>query len=112
MVGTLATKVRRIATKEDTTGVEMAINATADASFMAGVLGAASTNDETLAASEDSRSPYSFSATPTNSRVAPGESGEGSGLLEVHVDGEGGEEKCWAANPIMFEPDRTGSAGV
>ena len=111
MVGTLATKVRRIATKEDTTGVEMAVNATADASFMAGVLGAASTNDETLAASEDGRSPYSFSATSTNSRVAPGESGEGSGL-EVHVDGEGGEEKYWAANPIMVEPDRTGSAGV
>ena len=92
--------------------MEMAINATADASFMAGVLSAASTNDEALAASEDGRSPYSFSATPTtNSRVAPGESGDGGGL-EVHVDGEGGEEKYWAANPIMVEPDRMGSVGV
>jgi hypothetical protein len=100
MAGKFATKVRRSSAKEDTTSVEMTINANADASFMAGVLSAASANDEALTASGDGLSPYSFSAT---SRVAPGGSSEGGGL------GVGGEEKPWGVNPFRVGPDRTRS---
>lgn len=110
MAGKLARKVRRSAAKEDTSSVEMTINANADTAFMAGVLGAASSMDAgSLAASGDDPSPYSFSVGAR--QIAPSESGVGV-RPEVYLHVVGGEEKYWAANPIAAHPGRTASEGV
>ena len=87
--------------------VEMTINVNADAAFMAGVLNADSTADQQAA--PESVTPWRFSAAATTSQVAPSESGEGGAVV---TDGDDGEEKYWAANPIVEHQGRTGSVGV
>jgi hypothetical protein len=87
--------------------VEMTtVNVNTDSALVVGSFNAEMTSDQ-VAASEGV-TPWRFSAAAT-SQVVPSESSEGGAVVS---DGEGGEEKYWAANPIVEHQGRTGSVGV